>query len=341
MFPTPIIISDDDTEIDDMVEPAPIIILSDDDSETDDIVPEVPSLAHPSPITISSSGTSGETLGDDSAEDHSSPPAPGLPISPMSPGLLDTISIMIDLQHEFMIGWEALYYQSMEIMVDSDDDPLMHYADLMLSDEPAYYQPMEPAYYPPMEPAFYQPMEPAYYQPMEPAHYQPMEPAYYQPMEPAHYQPMEPAYYQPMESAHYQPSYEIGEPSCFPAMETATVQPPYFHTTYETGGMSSCVPMETVTTKLPSYPTIYETGGPSCFPAMGASYVPGGSTSFGDPYAPQSYHYGRVAGHLTADCRRYDELSGIPYLHSAQPAGESSEWGYCPNCDMLLYIWRS
>ncbi|KAL0877686.1 hypothetical protein Bca101_027392 [Brassica carinata] len=332
--------------------PTPII-LSDDDSEIDDIVPEVPSLAHPSPITISSSGTSGETLGDDSAEDHSSPPAPGvgmpsgsppleafeLPISPMSPGLLDTTSIMIDLLHEFMIGWEALYHQSMEIMVDSDDDPLLHYADLMLSHEPST-----------------------------------------QPMEPAHYQPMEPAHYQPMESAHYQPRYEIGEPSSFPAMETATVQPPYFHTTYEIGGMSSCVPMETATTELPSYPTIYETGGPSSFPAMGASYFPGGSTSFGDPYAPQSYHYGRgsdiflgagdgyvdphgypyhtmtylggsdlypmcltcgVAGHLTADCRRYDELSEIPYLHSVQPAGESSEWGYCPNCDMLLYIWRS
>ncbi|KAL0731445.1 hypothetical protein Bca4012_027539 [Brassica carinata] len=306
--------------------PTPII-LSDDDSEIDDIVPEVPSLAHPSPITISSSGTS----------DHSSPPAPGvgmpsgsppleafeLPISPMSPGLLDTTSIMIDLLHEFMIGWEALYHQSMEIMVDSDDDPLLHYADLMLSHEPST---------------------------------------------------------QPMEPAHYQPIYEIGEPSSFPAMETATVQPPYFHTTYEIGGMSSCVPMETATTELPSYPTIYETGGPSSFPAMGASYFPGGSTSFGDPYAPQSYHYGRgsdiflgagdgyvdphgypyhtmtylggsdlypmcltcgVAGHLTADCRRYDELSEIPYLHSVQPAGESSEWGYCPNCDMLLYIWRS
>ncbi|KAL0702886.1 hypothetical protein Bca4012_059008 [Brassica carinata] len=116
MFPTPIIIPDDDTEIDDMVAPAPIIILSDDDPETDDIVPEVPSLAHPSPITISSSGTSGETFGDDFAEDHSSPPAPGvgmpsgsppleafeLSISPMSLGLLDTTSIMIDLQHDVL-----------------------------------------------------------------------------------------------------------------------------------------------------------------------------------------------------------------------------------------------
>ncbi|KAG2328612.1 hypothetical protein Bca52824_011340 [Brassica carinata] len=327
MFPTPIIISDDDTEIDDMVAPAPIIILSDDDSETDDIVPEVP-LGHPSSITISSSGTSGETLGDDFSEDHSSPPAPGvgmpsgshplvafdLPISPMSPGLLDTTSIMIDLHHEFMIGWEALYYQSMEIMVDSDDDPLVHYADLMLSDEP-------------------------YTQPMEPANYQPMEPTYYQPMEPAHYQPMEPAHYQPMEPAHYQPINEIGEPSSFPAKETATAE-------------------------LPHYSTIYETGGPPTFPAVGSAYVPGGSTPYGDPYATQSYYYGqgsdmfgdvgdgyvdphgypyhtvtylggpnlhprclacRGIGHLTGMCPRYDELSGIPYLHSVQPAGESSE----------------
>ncbi|KAL0854084.1 hypothetical protein Bca101_059236 [Brassica carinata] len=283
MFPTPIIISDDDTEIDDMVAPALIIILSDDDSKTDDIVPEVPSLAHPSPITISSLGTSGETLGDDSAEDHSSPPAPGvgmpsgsppleafkLPISPMLPGLLDTTSIMIDFQQEFMIGWEALYCQSMEIMVDRDDDPLVHYADLMLSDEPST-----------------------------------------QPMEPAHYQPMEPTYYK----------------------------------------------------------------------AVGSAYVPGGSTPYGDTYSTQSSYYGQGSdmfgdvgdgyvnphgypyhnmtylcgpdlhprclacggiGNLTGMCPRYDELSGTPCLHSAQPEGELSEWGYGPNCGMLLYIWRS
>lgn len=85
--PTPLIISDDDTEIDDMVVPEPIIIISDGDSKTDDIVPEVPSLAHLSPITISSSGTTRETLGDDSAEDHSSPPAPGVRMPSGSPPL--------------------------------------------------------------------------------------------------------------------------------------------------------------------------------------------------------------------------------------------------------------
>ncbi|KAL0730385.1 hypothetical protein Bca4012_026478 [Brassica carinata] len=201
------------------------------------------------------------------------------PISPMSPGLLDTTSIMIDLQNEFMIGWETLYYQSMEIMVDSDDNPLVHYADLMLSDEP---------------------------------------------------------YTLLMEPAHYQPSYEIGEPSRFPAMETATAD-------------------------LPHYSTVYETRGPSTFPAVGSAYITGGSTPYGDPYATQSSYYGQGSdmfgdvgdgyvdphgypyhtmtylggrdlhprclacggiGHLTGMCPRYDELSGIPYLHNAQPAGE-------------------
>ncbi|WZZ71192.1 hypothetical protein YC2023_082562 [Brassica napus] len=138
--------------------------------------------------------------------------------------------------------------------------------------------------------------------------------------------------------------YDIGEPSSFPYMETAT-------------------------TELPLPQTTYETGGPSSFPA----YAPGGSTYFGDPYATQSFPYGQGSemftgaedgyvdphgypyhtttylggsdlyprcfvcgemGHLTAVCPRYVELLEIPYLPCARPAGGSMEWGRCPNCAM-------
>lgn len=133
--------------------------------------------------------------------------------------------------------------------------------------------------------------------------------------------------------------------------------------------------METATTELPLPQTTGETGGPSSFPA----YAPGGSTYFGDPYATQSFPYGQgsemftgaedgyvdphgypyhtttylggsdlyprcfvcgAMGHLTAVCPRYVELLEIPYLPCARPAGGSTEWGRCPNCAMLLYIWR-
>ncbi|KAH0879551.1 hypothetical protein HID58_066945 [Brassica napus] len=143
---------------------------------------------------------------------------------------------------------------------------------------------------------------------------------------------------------------DIGEPSSFPYMETAT-------------------------TELPLPLTTYETGGPSSFPA----YAPGGSTYFGDPYATQSFYYGQgsemftvaedgyvdphgypyhtttylggsdlyprcfvcgTMGLLTAVCPRYVELLEIPYLPCARPAGGSTEWGHCPNCAKLLYIWR-
>ncbi|KAJ4869158.1 Uncharacterized protein Rs2_49294 [Raphanus sativus] len=152
---------------------------------------------------------------------------------------------------------------------------------------------------------------------------------------------------------------ETGGAPSIPPMETATVQPPHFHTTYETGGPSTCVPMETAATELPPYQTIYETGGPSRLPAIDTSYVATfflvpeidmwiltdthiNTTTYlsGSDLYPTCLACG-VAGHLTADSRRYYELSGTPYLPSAQPAGESSEWTYCPNCDMLLYIWRS
>ena len=57
MIPTPIIISDD--ESDDVAVPTPIIIILDDDTESDDDVLEIPSVAPPSPITIWSMGTTG------------------------------------------------------------------------------------------------------------------------------------------------------------------------------------------------------------------------------------------------------------------------------------------
>ncbi|KAF3583925.1 hypothetical protein F2Q69_00029944 [Brassica cretica] len=143
---------------------------------------------------------------------------------------------------------------------------------------------------------------------------------------------------------------DIGEPSSFPYMEKATTELP--------------LPLNT-----------YETGGPSSFPA----YAPGGSTYFGDPYATKSFYYGQgsemftvaedgyvdphgypyhtttylggsdlyprcfvcgTMGHLTAVCPRYVELLEIPYLPCARPAGGLTERGRCPNCAMLLYIWR-
>ncbi|KAG2307638.1 hypothetical protein Bca52824_027386 [Brassica carinata] len=137
--------------------------------------------------------------------------------------------------------------------------------------------------------------------------------------------------------------------------------------------------METATSEIPLYSTIYETGGPSTFPAMGSAYAPGGSTPYGDPYATQSSYYGQGgvmfsgvgdgyvdphrhpyhtmtylggsylyqmcyicgdAGHLAVICTRYVEMMEIPYLPCTQPGAGSTECGRCPNCTMLLYIWR-
>ncbi|WZZ71191.1 hypothetical protein YC2023_082561 [Brassica napus] len=130
--------SDNDTESDVAVVPAPIIIISDDDTESDDDVLEIPSVAPPSPITIWSTGTTGETPSYDPAEDHGpSPPTPDvgmlswsppleafeLPISPMSQGLPDPTYIpMTDEQYELETGWLTLFYQPMESIGDSEDD---------------------------------------------------------------------------------------------------------------------------------------------------------------------------------------------------------------------------
>jgi len=179
---------------------------------------------------------------------------------------------------------------------------------------------------------------------------------------------------QPIELPHYQPIFETGEPSSFPHAEAAMMELPFPEIIYDIGEPSSFPYMETATTELPLPQTTYETRGPSSFPA----YAPGGSTYFGDPYATQSsygkgsemftgaedgyvdphgysYHTTtylggfdlyprcfvcRAMGHLTAVCPRYVELLEIPYLPCARPAGGLTEWGRCPNCAMLLYIWR-
>ncbi|KAF2603120.1 hypothetical protein F2Q70_00025819 [Brassica cretica] len=74
---------------------------------------------------------------------------------------------------------------------------------------------------------------------------------------------------------------------------------PLPHTIHEIGDPSIFPTMETATTELPFPHMMYETGEPSSFPAMGEAYVPGGSTSFGDPYAPQSFHYGEGSDMFT------------------------------------------
>ncbi|KAG2330096.1 hypothetical protein Bca52824_001276 [Brassica carinata] len=178
----------------------------------------------------------------------------------------------------------------------------------------------------------------------------------------------------------YHPTSETGDSSSLPPMETATTQPPSFPTVIVTGGPSTFVHMEPSTTVPPIHQTFYEIREPSSFPAvMGAGHAPRLSTSFGDPYATESYFPGQGSdifhgvgdtyldphgypyhtksylggpdlssrcftcgdvGHLAIDCPRAEELQQIPYLVSAQPAGGSTEWGYCPNCSMLLYIGR-
>ncbi|KAH0882604.1 hypothetical protein HID58_058700, partial [Brassica napus] len=325
MITTPIIISDD--ESDDVAVPASIIIISEYDTESDDDVLEIPSVAPPSPITIWSTGTTGETPSYDPSEDHGpSPPMPEvgmpswsppleafeLPISPMSLGLPDPTYIpMTDEQYELETGWLTLFYQPMESIGDSEDGPSPYYPDMMITDDP---------------------------------------------------------FTQPIELPHYQPIFETGEPSSFPHAEAATMELSFPDIIYDIGEPSSFPYMETATTELQLPQTTYETGGPSSFLA----YAPGGSTYFGDPYATQSsygqgsemftgakdgyvdphgypYHtttylggliYTRGMGHLTAVCPRYVELLEIPYLPCARPAGGLTEWGRCPNCALLLYIWR-
>jgi len=143
-----------------MAVPTPIIIILDDDTESDDDVLEIPSVAPPSPITILSMGTTGETPSYDPAEDHGpSPPTPeiGMPswsppleafellIFPMSPGLPDPTYIpMTDEQYELETGWLTLFYQPMESIGDSEDDP-----DMMITDDP-FTQPIELPHYQPI-----------------------------------------------------------------------------------------------------------------------------------------------------------------------------------------------
>ena len=117
---------------------------------------------------------------------------------------------------------------------------------------------------------------------------------------------------QPMESPYYHPIHEIGEPYIFPTMETDMKGLPLPHTIHEIGDPSIFPTMETATTELPFPHMMYETGEPSSFPAMGEAYVPGGSTSFGDPYAPQSFHYGEGSDMFTGVGDTYVDPHGYP-----------------------------
>ena len=267
----------------------------------------------------------------------------------MSPGLPElTVISGIDEVYELETGWLILLYQPMECIGDGEDDPLLHYPDGMVVDE-----------------RLTQPMESPYYHPI--------------------HEIGDPSIFPLMETDMTElpvphTIHEIGDPSIFPTMETATTPPPYFHTIYETGGPFTFVPMEPPTMELPFHQTFYETAEPSSFPAaMGAGYAPRGLTSYGDPYATESYYHGQGSdmfhgvggtyldpygypyhtmsylggpglysmclvcgdvGHLAAICPRYVDLLEIPYLPCAQPGEESPEWGRCPNCSMLLYVWR-
>lgn len=230
MITTPIILSDD--ESDDESVPAPIIIISDDDTKLDNVVLEVSSVAPPTPEVGTPS--------------YGSPPLQAfeLPISPMSPRLTElTLIPVIDEEYELEMGWLTLLYQPMECIGDGEDDPLLHYPDGMVVDEPLT-----------------QPMESPYYQPTHEIGDPPIFPT------------IETA---AMELPFPHAIHEIGDPSNFPTMETATTTPPYFHTIYETGGPSTFVPIEPSTMELPFHQTFYDTGKQSWFPVViGAGYAP-------------------------------------------------------------------
>lgn len=66
-------------------------------------------------------------------------------IFPMSPGLPDPTYIpMTDEQYELETGWLTLFYQPMESIGDSEDDP-----DMMITDDP-FTQPIELPHYQPI-----------------------------------------------------------------------------------------------------------------------------------------------------------------------------------------------
>ncbi|WZZ47639.1 hypothetical protein YC2023_043898 [Brassica napus] len=293
MITTPIIISDD--ESDDVAVPAPIIIISDDDTESDDNVLEIPSVAPPSPITIWSTGTTGETPSYDPAEDHGpSPPTP---------------------EYELETGWLTLFYQPMESIRDSEDDPAPYYQDMMITDDP-------------------------FTQPIELPHYQPI----FETGEPSSFPHTEAAM---MELPFPEIIYDIGEPSSFPYMETAMTELPLPQTTYETGRPSS------FPAYAPGGSTYFrDPNATKSFPyGQGSEMFTGAEDGYVDPHGylyhtttylggsdlyPRCFVCGAM-GHLTAVCRRYVELLEIPYLPCARPAGGSTEWGalpqlLCPFC---------
>ncbi|KAH0848424.1 hypothetical protein HID58_091633 [Brassica napus] len=229
MFPTPIIISDDDTEPDDAV-PTPFIVISDDETNADDLVPQMPTVAPPSPITIWSTGTTGDTPSYDPAEDQgTSPPTPDVSTPsygplPLSPGLPDpTLSPAIDIHYE--MGLEGFYDLPMESIGDSHDDPLLYYPDIMIPDEPANYQSMESVGHPDDDPFLYDPDVMMMDQPLP----QPADLSFSHTIpasgEPSSFPPMEPSTtYSPLS----QPFYDNEEPSSFPTMEVPMTEICFF-----------------------------------------------------------------------------------------------------------------
>ncbi|KAG2270654.1 hypothetical protein Bca52824_065209 [Brassica carinata] len=241
-----------------------------------------------------------------------------LPISPMSPGLPDPTYIpMTDEQYELETGWLTLFYQHMESIGDSEDDPAPYYPDMMITDDP-------------------------FTQPIELPHYKPI----FETREPSSFPHAEAA---TMELPFPEIIYEIREPSSFPYMETATTKLPLPHTTYETGGPSS------FPAYAPGGSTYF--GDPyatqSFYYGQGSEMFTGAEDGYVDPHGypyhtttylrgsdlyPRCFVRGTM-GHLTAICPRYVELLEIPYLPCARPDGGSTEWA-APTALMLLYIWR-
>ncbi|WZZ27502.1 hypothetical protein YC2023_010903 [Brassica napus] len=100
-----------------------------------------------------------------------------------------------------------LFYQPMESIGDSEDDPAPYYPDMMITDDP-------------------------FTQPIELPHYQPI-------FETGEASSIPRAEAATRELPFPEIIYDIGEPSSFPYMETATTELPLPQTTYETGGPSS------------------------------------------------------------------------------------------------------
>ncbi|KAF3554237.1 hypothetical protein F2Q69_00010973 [Brassica cretica] len=224
---------------------------------------------------------------------------------------------MTDEQYELETGWLTLFYQPMESIGDSEDDPAPYYQDMMITDDP-------------------------FTQPIELPHYQPI----FETGEPSSFPHTEAAM---MELPFPEIIYDIGEPSSFPYMETAMTELPLPQTTYETGRPSSFpayAPRGSTYFRDPYATQSFPYGqGSKMFTGAEDGYVdphgyPYHTTTYlgGSDLYPRCFVCGAM-GHLTTVCRRYVELLEIPYLPCARPAGGSTEWGALPQlCYVTLYM---